>query len=259
MITAGIDVGTRFVKACVADGELLAGSAVLDVSQDLESQCKHVYKKALANAGVKKRHVKKALATGYGASLAKKASSTLNGSVCAAKGARNLSPFARTVVDCGGLFITITAMDEKGRVKDQITNDRCAAGSGKFLEMVSHAVEVPFADISIRVAKVKSSYSIASNCAVFAESEVISQVNKGMDSGEVLYGVLRSIAGRAASLFEKINAQDQVVMIGGLAGISAFAGIFEEMVGKKMYLPKADPRLMTAFGAALMAQGPYKR
>lgn len=260
MISAGIDVGTRFVKACIVkDGEVL-GWAGQDVSRDIDRVIAGVYKKALEQAGIKKRQVKKLVSTGYGAKLVKKTSFTMSSDRCAAKGAFALDPTIRTVLDCGGLFLTVTAIDEKGVFERALSNDKCAAGSGKFLEMSAQAIEIPFSSISQYAELSREPYVISSNCAVFAESEVITQVNHGRNNTDIIAGVLHSIAGRAATLFERIQAQDNVALGGGLAAVPAFADRFEQMTERKTVSLPMPPQNLGAFGAALMAQqgDPFK-
>ena len=253
MISSGIDVGTRFVKACIVEENQLLGCAVEDVSRDIDKVIKRVHQKALDKAGVKKRHVKRTVSTGYGADLVKKASFSMSGAHCVAKAAHVLDSAVRTVLDCGGLFITVASLDDHGAFDRTLTNDKCAAGSGKFLEMSAQAIEIPFSSISEFASQSSEPYVISSNCAVFAESEIITQVNAGRDNTDIIAGVLSSIAGRAATLFDRIQAKDDVALAGGLATVKAFVKMFEDMTGRKTVSLSMPPQNLAAFGAALMA------
>ncbi|MBI9077285.1 MAG: hypothetical protein JEZ02_17895 [Desulfatibacillum sp.] len=254
MISAGIDVGTRFVKACIVKDEALLGCAIEDVSRDIDRVIGRVYQKALDKAGISKRHVKRLVSTGYGAKLVKGKSFSMSCTHCVAKAAFVLDPEVRTVLDCGGLFITITSIDERGVFERTLSNDKCAAGSGKFLEMSAQAIEIPFSSISQYAERSKEPYLVSSNCAVFAESEVITQVNYGRENTDIIAGVLKSIAGRAATLFERIQAQDKVALAGGLATVTAFSSMFEQMTDRKTVSLPIPPQNLGAFGAGLMAQ-----
>lgn len=255
MITAGFDVGTRFVKACIVQDTRPLGFAIQEVARDIDHVLAKTYKEALTIAHVKKRHIKKTVATGYGSKLVKKAAFSMSGSYCVTRAAYTLDNRVRTVVDAGALFINIAGISRDGAFDGEITNDKCAAGSGKFLEMIAQALEIPFSSISEYASKATEPYVISSNCAVFAESEVISQVNAGRKNTDIAAGVVNSIASRAATLFERIQAKDSVALVGGLALVDAFVAMFEELTGQKTITLPMPPQVIAAYGAALMAQG----
>jgi predicted CoA-substrate-specific enzyme activase len=189
----------------------------------------------------------------------KKAAFTLGEAACTARAAFFLDRNVRTVIDLGGLFITVSTLDENGFLETTHVNERCAAGSGKFLEMVAEAVEVPFAAISSIAAASSQPYSFSSSCAVFAESEIISQVNAGMKSSDVLAGVIKAIASKTASLIESAGANDNIVLIGGLSKVAAVREMLTGLTGRKMMTLPIDSQLIAAFGAALIAQGKMMR
>lgn len=243
------------MKVCVARGGEMAGGASEPVAGDLRGVCRKAFRRACGRAGVSPRHVRRVAATGFGAVHVNGAGACLPVSLCAARGAHALAPAVRTVVDAGGLFLTVTSLDETGQAVDSITNDPCAAASGKFLEMVAGALEVPFEEVSARVQDSASPYRISSTCAVFAESEVISRVNTGADPADILAGVVGSIAGRAATLLEKVQAGEPMVLVGGLARIDAFVRIFEGLTGRQAPPLSPYPGLVPAYGAALAAAG----
>lgn len=255
MITAGVDVGTRFIKVCITDGEKLRGAACAEMGPHFDAIIRSLLKEARSQANVGRWEIKKIIATGFGGHLVRKAAYTLSEATCTAKAAFFFNRDVRTVVDLGGLFITVTTIDENGFLETTHVNERCAAGSGKFLEMVAEAVGVPFDKISSLASFSTNPYSFSSNCAVFAESEIISQVNAGMKSGDVLAGVIRAVASKAASLIDGAGARDSIALIGGLSKIDVVKDVLTELTGRQMIKLPIDGQLVAAFGAALIAQG----
>ncbi len=255
MITAGVDVGTRFIKVCVTDGERLLGSACAEMGPRFDAIIRSLLKEARVQAQAGRWEIKKIVATGFGGHLVKKAAFTLGEAACTAKATFFFNRDVRTALDLGGLFITIATIDENGFLETTHVNERCAAGSGKFLEMVAEAAEVPFTGISSCAAASRQPYSFSSSCAVFAESEIISQINAGMKRSDVLAGVIRAIASKAASLIDGAGAKDRIALIGGLSKIPAIKDTLTELTGREITTLPIDGQLVAAFGAALIAQG----
>jgi predicted CoA-substrate-specific enzyme activase len=255
MITAGVDVGTRFIKVCVTDGENLRGCACAEMGPHFDAIIRSLLQEARLQAGIGRWDIKKIIATGFGGQLVKKAAYTLGEAVCAAKAAFFFDRDIRTVIDLGGLFITVATIDKNGFLETTHLNERCAAGSGKFLEMVAEAVGVPFTKISSLASFSDHPYSFSSNCAVFAESEIISRVNAGMKSGDVLAGVIRAIASKVISLMDSAGAEDSIALIGGLSKIPIVGDTVSQLTGRKMITLPIDGQLVSAYGAALIAQG----
>ena len=255
MITAGFDIGTRVIKACIVDNGRIAGLSKSTLEDRIDRVIKKTYTSALDKAGVKKGRVEKVLATGYCSEMLNGKIQSVSEALCISRAAHFLDKKIRTVIDIGGLSINIITIDDNGHLKDTISNDRCAAGSGKFLEMVSEATEISMSSISSSVITSGRPCSIKSNCAVFAESEVISRINAGHNGNDIIASVLYSIASRAVTLLEKISAPDEMALIGGVSKIGVLRSILEGLVAKKITALPADPQIISAFGAALIAQG----
>lgn len=253
MITAGFDIGTRFAKVCIVDGHTILGFSTGMIGRNIDTILKTIYKKALDRSGIKKRSVKKIIATGFGSELVK-AKYTVTESSCLARAVYTLNPKIRTVIDIGGLFINIITIGRNGLSEDSITNDKCAAGSGKFLEMIADVVEIPFTAISEYAQKSTRPYEIASSCAVFAESEVIGQLNDGMNSYDILAGVINSIVSRTITLIEQTNTDGEIVLIGGISKIDIFKKKFEEQLSLNISSLPLDSQIVAAYGAALLAR-----
>jgi predicted CoA-substrate-specific enzyme activase len=255
MMTAGVDVGTRFIKVAVTDGEDLRGFADAEMGPHFDAIIRSLFKDARRQAGVGRWGIKKIIATGFGGHLVKKAAFTLGEAACAAKAAFSLNCRVRTVVDLGGLFITVSTLDQNGFLETTRVNERCAAGSGKFLEMVADALGVSFEKISSLASSSTNPYAFVSNCAVFAESEIISQIHAKVKSEDLLAGVVNAVASKAASLLDGAGAQDDIALIGGLSKIPAVRQSLSELTGRKMLVLPIEAQAVSAFGAALLAQG----
>ena len=255
MITAGLDIGTRVVKACIVDNGRIVGWSKSELDDRIDKVIKKAYSSAIDKAGIKKSKVGKVLATGYCSEMLKGKIQPVSEALCISKAAYFFDNKIRTVIDIGGLSINIVTIDDNGHLKDTISNYRCAAGSGKFLEMVSKATEISLSSISSSVVTSEIPCSIKSNCAVFAESEVISRINSGDDGNAIVASVLYSIASRAVTLLEKISAPDDITLIGGVSKIGVLRLILENLAARNIAELPADPQIISAFGAALIAQG----
>ncbi len=261
MIAAGVDVGTRFLKVCIAGPGGLLGSSCRPMNGNFKALYRTVFAEAMAVAGsaggkaLKRREVKAIIATGYGAHLVTEASSALNEGVCIARAAHELDRRVRTVIDAGGLFIRITTVGPGGFAEHSSVNEKCAAGSGKFLEMISEAVEVPFEAISGCAESSDDPFPITAGCAVFAESDVISHINGGRSAHDILAGVINSIASKAVTLLESAGADDIIAVTGGLCRVPAFVASLRRMSGREIITLPMDPQVLAAFGGAMIAQG----
>ncbi|HON58126.1 MAG TPA: acyl-CoA dehydratase activase [Smithella sp.] len=255
MITAGVDVGTRFIKVALTDGASLCGFACAEMGPRFDAIIRSLLKETRCQAGVGRWGIRKIIATGFGGHLVKQAAFTLSEAACASRAAFFLAPNVRTVVDMGGLFITVSTLNPNGFLETARINERCAAGSGKFLEMVAEAVGVPFEQITFRASSSTNPYTFVSNCAVFAESEIISQINAGMKSEDVLAGTINAVVSKAASLLDGAGAQDDIALIGGLSTLPIVRQRLSELTGRNMLTLSVDAQAVAAFGASLLAQG----
>ncbi|MFW5862432.1 MAG: acyl-CoA dehydratase activase [Spirochaetota bacterium] len=261
MLTAGIDVGTRFIKVAITDGNIMVGSSCMELAADFRGILKACFQEALTSAGkfsstrVRKRHVKKIIATGYGAHLVKQAAYTIQESFCLARAARFLSRDTNMVIDSGGLFIKVVTVNEDGFPEESHINEKCAAGSGRFLEMIATALNISIDEVSYFASRSTNPYNIVNSCAVFAESDVISQVNAGTCGEDIIAGVINVITLKTITLLEGVDASDTIVMAGGLAKIPAYIHALACYSKKDISIISIDPQMPAAFGAALIAQG----
>lgn len=257
MITAGFDIGTRFHKICLVEDRRIIASSCREAGNDPGREIRSAYLDLLGSAGLKPRSVKKSITTGHGAGLVRFAAYELPEAACIARAVSSANASIRTVIDVGALFIRIVSIDENGFLDDSTVNDPCAAGSGKFLELVSEALEIPFEDISRRASLSRRPYAVTSACAVFAESEVISQLNAGTPGEDIMAGVVQSIVSKVATLLVKAGAPEsgQTALTGGVSELPLFREELARSSGRELTALPLDPRIVPACGAALLAQG----
>ena len=260
MITAGFDIGTRAFKICLVEDTRMLSSVCRLADRNLERSISDCYKQLLAGQSLSRRQVKKAIATGYGANLVKYADFELSEPACLARAAHHIDTGISTIVDIGALFIRIVRIDENGFLEDSDVNEPCAAGSGKFLELVAEALAVPFDGISEIARRSHKPYAITSTCAVFAESEIISQVNTGMASEDILAGALDALVSKIMALLGKSGGTiGGLALTGGVAKIPALREKLTAALGSNLIDIPLDLQMIPAYGAALLAQGRTRR
>jgi predicted CoA-substrate-specific enzyme activase len=209
---------------------------------------------ALASAGLSPDQVEYCVATGFG----KKAVSGADGDapeiICISRAVRFLDPGIRTVIDVGGQSIRAFNIGGNGKITDSTANEKCAAGTGKFIEVMAKALELPLDRLSDLPLESKAPVSITTQCGVFAESEVITYVNTGKDRADIVAGISRSVAGKIASLVRRIGLDEPVAVVGGVAKNGGVVRYLEEELGLKVSKLDIDPQLIGALGAALVAR-----
>jgi (R)-2-hydroxyacyl-CoA dehydratese activating ATPase len=254
MISAGIDIGTRTAKAVILGPEGILASTVQPVNNTITRISRRVTKHCRKQAGLRRRAVKHIGATGYAGQRAKIAGRQFTTPLCAARALQHLDPDIRTIIDIGGLIIRVVQVDADGRILDYIENEKCASGSGRFLEMMAEALELPLTEIGPLSLSATSPLTLSSQCVVFAESEVVSHVNADENPADILAGLHRSIAERAASLARKMAFSPPVAIIGGVAKNSGVLTFLKQSLAVECRDPSIDPQLTGALGAALLAR-----
>jgi predicted CoA-substrate-specific enzyme activase len=257
MYTAGVDVGAITAKAAIVgdrDGraELLA-TAVILAGYDRSAAAAQVLDQAIARAGLAREEIARLVATGYGRVQVPDADRTVTEITCHARGAHYLCPDVRTVIDIGGQDSKGIAVGAAGRVLDFVMNDKCAAGTGRFLEVMAHALEVDLADFGQIALSASNRAKISSTCTVFAESEVVTHVATGAPKADIVAGIHDAIAARISTMLGRIAVQDAVVLTGGVARNAGVVHMLEERLGHTIVVPE-HAQLAGAIGAALIAR-----
>lgn len=254
MICAGIDAGSRTIKAVLvdADGRLLA-SAIADQGVRQEQLARQLLTDLLREHQLEDADLARTVATGYGRHSIGFADTTVTEITCHARGVRHLVPEARTVIDIGGQDSKLILLNADGTVTDFTMNDRCAAGTGCFLEVLAKRLQVPLAELGAMTARARHPAAISSMCVVFAETEIIGLLAAGTDPEDIAAGVQRAIAGRIGTMAAR-KAQGPVIFTGGVARVGGMDEALEFVLGQPVALAP-DPQLTGALGAALCAAG----
>ena len=252
MLTVGIDIGSISAKAAaIADGVLL-GSKVILTGYNVRKAGRAVFEALLAELNLEGVTVDRIVATGYGRSSAGFAHDTITEISCHAAGAHFQDPDVRSVIDIGGQDSKAIALDSSGRVQDFAMNDKCAAGTGRFLEVMARALELDlesFGDLSLQADRPAV---ISSLCTVFAESEVISLIAKGEGRNNIIAAIHDSIGARVAAMAKRLGIKEPVMMTGGVA---LNAGVVRALETQLNYSVRVSGHCQVngALGAALLA------
>jgi (R)-2-hydroxyacyl-CoA dehydratese activating ATPase len=251
MITLGIDIGSITAKAVILkDGEILS-SSVSFTGYNSNLSGKRLFDQVLSDAGLKHADISKIVATGYGRNSVDFADKAVTEIICHATGAHFLNPHVRSVVDIGGQDSKAIVLDGYGKVKDFAMNDKCAAGTGRFLEVMARALEIDldrFGETSLRA---ENPARISSLCTVFAESEVISLIAKGETRENIIAGIHESVASRVAALANRVGVRHPIMMTGGVAKNIGIVKALEAKLGPMEIFEEAQ--VNGAIGAALIA------
>ena len=250
--TLGIDIGSTASKCVMlADGKDIVAKSLIPVGAGTSGPQRAI-DEVLASAGKKREDMAYILATGYGRnSLMDFADKQMSELSCHAKGAHFLFPEVHTVIDIGGQDVKVLEI-ENGVMTNFAMNDKCAAGTGRFLDVMARVLEVDVKDLG-RLGAMSTKYvGISSTCTVFAESEVISQLAMGTDKCDIINGIHRSVAGRVAGLAHRIGVREQVVMTGGVAQNQGIVKALQDELGHEIHTSPLT-QYNGALGAALFA------
>lgn len=254
LFCAGVDIGSNTAKAVILKDDKIVGQAIATTGIDIEKVGRTVLRKALESAGISEDKLSFTVATGYGRITASYANEIITEITCHAKGAHYFFPSARAVIDIGGQDSKAIKLDDEGNVLDFIMNDKCAAGTGRFLEVIARVLEVPISELGVQFFSGEYACPINSTCAVFAESEVISLLAGGEKRENIIKGLHFASAKRVSSLFSRIGKNGgDIVFAGGVAKNTGFRNALEEVLGAKL-LSSQDPQLNGAVGAAVLAR-----
>lgn len=252
MYTMGIDIGSSSSKAVIlSNGSEVIASSVVSVGTGTSGPLR-VWEETLNKAGLKAQDVARSVATGYGRKTFPGVEEQLSEITCHAKGVHHLLPDARTIIDIGGQDAKVIRINPSGAVSNFLMNDKCAAGTGRFLEVMARVLECGIGDLASLSAKSRKVVDISSTCTVFAESEVISQLAAGAERADVVSGIHQAVARRVGGMVGRIGIVPEVAITGGVAMNTGVVGALE----KEMKVPvKISPcsQLTGALGAALLA------
>jgi benzoyl-CoA reductase subunit D len=252
MITAGVDCGSKNVRVVIVkDGEIMARSMV-PAGMDTAKASQDAYDKALADAGIAARDVEKVVATGAGRNEPGFKNDVVTEVGADARGAIHLFPEARTVIDVGAEEGRAIKIDARGKVVDFAINEKCAAGAGAFTESMARALEVKLEELGPLSLESTKAIPMNAQCAVFAESEVVTLVHKKTSKQDMARAIHDAIADRITSMVRRVGIEEKIVLIGGVSYNVGFVKSLEEDLETKVLIPD-EPEFVGALGAALVA------
>ena len=252
MLVAGIDVGTRNVSAVILRDSDILSSCVLTSGEEGDTVSRRAADRALSTTDFVFADHQYVVTTGCGRNSVPFANSQSTEVVCQARGALYLLPSVRTVINLGAESSRIIRVSENGRVEGFNKNDKCAAGSGLFLETMSTLLEVPVELMGELSLQADGYEEVSSICAVFAESEVISHIHRGVSKEHILAGLHKAVAGRIVEMLGIATIKSDVVVTGGVARNTAIIKELENRIALNISVPP-EPQIVGALGAALLA------
>ena len=253
--TMGIDIGSTTSKCVILkDGEEIIATSLYTGGIGTPSPDR-ARSEALIVSGLKQEELAASSATGYGRNRVENVDYNVSELSCHALGAHMIFPDVRTIIDIGGQDAKVISLSEQGKMKDFLMNDKCAAGTGRFLDVMANVLQIPVDGMAQMAAEAAAPAQISSTCTVFAESEVISQLANGTPMPDILAGICESVASRTASLAKRIPIVPEVTMSGGVAQNAAVRNALARHLGVEICFSK----LAQMFGAIGAARYAYEK
>lgn len=252
LITVGIDSGSTSTNAVIIDENknILASSVIRTGAKSIDSANK-AFGEVLEKAHLTRNGINKIVSTGYGRVSIPFADMDITEITCHGKGAYFINNNIRTIIDIGGQDSKVIRLNENGEVTDFVMNDKCAAGTGRFLEMMARTLEIPIEEMGQTSLKWKEDITITNMCTVFAESEVISLIAQNKEIADIIHGLNNSISGKILSLLGRLGKKGSYMMTGGVARNIGVIKAIEEKLGEKVYVYE-EPEIVGALGAAIL-------
>ncbi|MCC8023002.1 MAG: acyl-CoA dehydratase activase [Clostridiales bacterium] len=250
---AGIDSGSTSTNAVILDRRgALAGQAVVPTGARAKESARAALEQALEQAGIGAGDIVHTVSTGYGRTGIGQGDAQVTEITCHAKGAYHADPQVRTIIDIGGQDCKVIRLDDNGNVETFAMNDKCAAGTGRFLEMMAATLGLRVEEMGRAGLEWREDIGISSMCTVFAESEVVSLVAQNKRTADIVHGLNCSVASRIGALAGRTGGQAPYMMTGGVAANPGVVQAIEEKLGEALRIPP-HPQLCGALGAALIA------
>lgn len=251
---AGVDVGSTQTKAVVIDERKhIVGRSLIDTGANVTAAAQKAFQKALESVNLRdEREVEYVIGTGYGRYKVTFGNKQVTEISCHGRGAVHMYPKTKTVIDMGGQDSKAIRVSPEGEIIDFCMNDKCAAGTGRFLGAASVALDIPLDELGPTALKAEKAVRISTTCTVFAESEVLAWLGKGKKVEDILWGVHQSISARSIGLLRRVGIEDEVTFTGGVAKNTGMIKALQDGLGRKVNVGE-DSHFMGAIGAALFA------
>ncbi|MBI3243052.1 MAG: 2-hydroxyglutaryl-CoA dehydratase [Chloroflexi bacterium] len=250
---AGVDVGSTQTKAVIInENREIVSRALIDTGANVVLAAENAYAEALKSKSIDEREVEYVVGTGYGRYKVTFGDTQITEISCHGRGAVHMFPRTRTVVDMGGQDTKAIRVSPTGEIVDFCMNDKCAAGTGRFLGAAAAALEIPLGELGVVALQAEKAVKISTTCTVFAESEVVSWLGKGKKIEDILLGVHQSIVSRSLGLMRRVGIEPEVTFTGGVTRNIGVVTVLNEMIGFPVNVSE-DSHYMGALGAALFA------
>jgi predicted CoA-substrate-specific enzyme activase len=247
----GIDVGSSYAKAVVLGEGSLLSYATMPSGGNYAEVARKISTAVIEKAGLSDADISTTIATGYGAAAVDFAERTVADISCHAAGIHYLFPSARTVVDIGGQFSRAIKLDDAGRATNFVQNEKCAGGSGKFLQVIARILHINVEEIGALSLESTSPVDFTTGCAVFAESEAVSRISEGARPADILAGVHKAIAAKVVNLVIRLGLAEDCAVTGGGAKDMGLVRTLADELGVPVLVPE-EPQVSAALGAALL-------
>lgn len=255
MITAGIDIGSTTSKAVILAGVKIASYYIGPSTVNPSKTARLVFQEALSQAGIDEKKVRYIVGTGYGRAKVDFANENISEISCHARGAHYLLPSVRTIIDIGGQDTKAISINKSGTVREFVMNDKCAAGTGRFLEFMARSMGLTIEDMVRMHFEEGDPVMISNMCSVFAESEVINLINEEVPLPSIIKGLHNSIASKISALARRVGLEEDIVITGGVAKNRGVIEALGNFLGYKFvsFPENIDPQIIGALGAAVIA------
>ena len=250
---AGVDVGSTQTKAVIINEDReIVGRSLINTGANVGKAAEDAYDRAIAECGLREVEIEYVIGTGYGRYKVTFGNAQITEISCHGRGAVHMFPGTRTVIDMGGQDTKAIRVSETGEIIDFCMNDKCAAGTGRFLGAAATALDIPIEQLGATALEFTKPVRISTTCTVFAESEVLSWLGKGKKIQDILWGVHLSIASRSAGLVRRVGIEEEVTFTGGVTRNVAMVRSLAEKLQTKLNVSE-DSHYIGALGAALFA------
>jgi len=253
-IVAGCDIGSLTSKAVIMKNNQIIGSALIRSRTNPQVSAEMVMEEALKKANLSMNDIQQCVGTGYGRKKISFVNTAVSEIACHGKGAHWLIPSSKTIIDIGGQDCKAVRIDKLGNVVKFVANDKCASGTGRFLEIMANLLQVSIEELGHLNQNSRAPVILASTCTVWAQADIIKYINSGHKIEDIGAGVNSAMAKRAAILANSVGIEQDICMTGGVAKNDGVVQMLEKLLGKKIKRPKkADPQIAGAIGAAIFA------
>ena len=251
---AGIDSGSTSTDVVILDKDQnIVTGIILPTGAGAAIGAERALEEALKDAGLQREDIDAMVTTGYGRTAISDGDKSITEITCHARGAHFLNPEVRTVIDIGGQDSKVIRLDENGAVANFVMNDKCAAGTGRFLEMMARTMEMSLDDMGKAGLSYKEDITISSMCTVFAESEVVSLIAQNKATDDIVHGLNKAVASKTAALAKRVGGEERYMMTGGVSKNQGLVKTLEEKLGTTLVISD-KAQLCGALGAALFAK-----